>query len=149
LEALTQAQVRSSAETALAEQMKLFGVPLDKLVLTSEATAAATDDMVAAMTPSLAVSLANVPMLRTAYAEVATAETDRVVAAIEGLRADLISVLGKLPAADAGAGAAVAAQVIAQGFDGLSNVLQTIPAGMADMARDNRQTQAFLRAKVA
>ena len=145
LEALTQAQGRSSAETAVAEQMKLFGVPLDKLVLTSEATAAANDDIAAAMTPSLAVSLANVPMLRTAYAEVAAAETDRVVAAIEGLRTDLLAVLGKLPAGDAGGAAALAAQVIAQGFDGLSNVLQTIPAGMADMARDNRVTQAYLR----
>ncbi len=76
-----------SSSSSVAAQIKQLGIPLDKLVVFSQATANDNAQVAAAISPSLAVSIANVPQLRTMYGEVFTAQTDRVVAGLAEIKA--------------------------------------------------------------
>lgn len=99
-----------AASNPLAAQLQVLGIPLDKLVMIGQMTAAANDDIAKAVAPSLAVSVANIPTLRAMYAEVETGQTDRVVAAIETLRSDLKAAIADLAKVQgAGSNAAQAA----------------------------------------
>ena len=128
------------------DETHAFCAVVPPILQTSLFTFESYDEMVATLKPSLAVSVANLPMLQTVYGQVAKAETDRLIAAIDALRADLRGALGREQAGDA---AALAAAALAEGFDGLSTALQSQADATAEVARENRNLGAFIRKKVA
>ncbi|MFD3263328.1 tape measure protein [Phenylobacterium ferrooxidans] len=135
----------------VAAQLQALGIPLDKLVLTGALTAAANDDVAKAITPSLAVSVANIPTLKLMYGEIAATQGDRLVAAIETLRTDLKAAIAELGKAQgAGSTAAQAAleaalNSLGAGFDYLGGLTAEQTATLIEMRRTGQIAGAAAR----
>lgn len=132
-----------SAGGAMAEQLKALGVPLDKLVELTGLGQAANDEILTALTSTLAVDMINVPALKDVFAEVSKGETDRIVAAIDLLRADLAAAL-----------AANDTNALQSAFEALaSQVGEMAGAGWAqrealtELGKDMRSVGALARAR--
>jgi hypothetical protein len=136
----------SAPQASVAAQLQALGQPLAQLLSQAQLTTAANDDIAAALSPSLAVTQADIPTLRGMYAEVSAAQTDRVVAAIEILRTDLQAAIGALTAAQGAGSAAVQAAVeaavstLGNGFDYLGALTEDGNAQLTE-ARKNAGIQ--------
>ncbi|MCX7586537.1 tape measure protein [Phenylobacterium sp. 58.2.17] len=142
IEGLTRASA-PGVSGVMAEQLKALGLPLDKLVELTGLGQTANDDILGALTSTLAVDMINVPALREVYAEVSKAETDRIVAAIDLLRADLAAAM-----------AANDTNALHTALDGLSNRLAGLEGAtwkqtdvLGEMGRDWRSVGAMARAR--
>lgn len=119
-------------------ELQALGLPLEKLL---GLTQAANDDLMAALTPALGVDLVNVPLLKDAYAQVATAETDRLIAAIDRMNAELKAAL----AANDVSGLRAAVEAMSNQLGGLAAATASNADRIADFGRDNQITNALLR----
>jgi len=110
----------------LAGQLASLAQPLSALLDVSKLTKVANDNVVAALTPSLKVTQADIPALGTMYSQVQGAQTDRVVAAVEKLRTDLNTAMEAIRATGAASSSAVQTA--------LDNLAAAVGAGLADNA---------------
>lgn len=118
IEGLAAASSPSSA-TSFAQQIQQLNIPLAQLVMTGQRTANDNASIAASLSPSLSVSMANLPSLQAAYAEVMTPQTDRVVEALSKVEAAIAAL-----AAAHGQGSAAVQEAV----DALVN---TTAAGLA------------------
>jgi hypothetical protein len=116
----------SGSAGGLAGQLASLAQPLSALLDVSKLTKVANDNVVAALTPSLKVTQADIPALGTMYSQVQGAQTDRVVAAVEKLRTDLNTAMEAIRATGAASSSAVQTA--------LDNLAAAVGAGLADNA---------------
>lgn len=140
VEGLTRMSGGGSAGSDLVAQLKALG--LDQLV---GLTKASNDNLLATLTPSLAVDLINVPLLKDACGQVAKAETDRLVAAIDRMSAELKAAIE----ANDVTGLREAVAGMSNELAGLAVATTQNNGRLADMQRDNAIMNAILRRKVA
>lgn len=129
----------SSPANSLASALS---APLAQLLAQAQLTTAANDDIASALAATLDVSVDNIPSLRTMYGEVTTAQTDRLVAAIETLRTDLKAAIDGLSGVQ-GAAAAAAQGALEQALNAVSTGFNDLTATQEEIRRDGMVASAL------
>lgn len=149
IEAITRMSPSSGASSDMAAQLQALGLPLAQLVQLGGLTKAANDDIAAALKAPLDVGLINIPALSDAYGQVQKVETDRIVAALDALRADLNTALAAIQDDAAKAALQSALERVTSALEGSAQNSASMAAAYDDLRRETMVSNAYSRRQVA